>query len=172
MSKVVKGMLIRDIADRVGDHQSFLVVDVSKLDAIRANQWRLSLRKQSIHAFTVRNTLARRAFSEAGVSGLDPILEGPSTLLWGGEDIVSLSKEITKWAKELGPLEIKGGTVEGQTLYPADVVTLSKSPGREELLSIISGQVLAPGANISGALLGPGGALASQIDQVGEEGDS
>ena len=50
------------------------------------------------------------------MNGLDSILEGPTTLVWGGEDIVALSKEIAKWAKEIEPLKIKGGTTEGTAL--------------------------------------------------------
>jgi hypothetical protein len=36
-------------------------------------------------------------------------------------------------------------------------------------LSILVGQVLSPGANLSGQLLGPTGSLASQIKQCGTE---
>ena len=168
MSKYVKGMLIDAVADRLGDATDLLVVDVSTVDAVTCNTWRLALADKDIHALTVKNSLARRALERKGVSGLDPVLEGPSTLVYGGEDIVALSKEITKWAKEIDKLSIKGGTVDGQTLDEAGVQTLSKSPSREELLSIISGQILSPGANLVAALLGPGAALASQIKQIAD----
>lgn len=168
MSKLVKNMLIDDITDRVGDHRDMLVVDCSKLDAIETNKWRLALQEKGITVLAVRNTLARLAMNRLGVSSLDPVLEGPSALVWGGEDIVALSKEITKWAKDLEPLEVKGGTVEGTTLHAADVDKLSKSPSREELISQIMGQVLSPGANLAAALLGPGATLGSQLKQLSE----
>ena len=168
MSKYVKGMLIDAVADRLGDATDLLVVDVSTIDAIRVNELRLELAKKDIQALTVKNSLARRALERKGVTGLDPVLEGPSTLVFGGEDVVALSKEITKWAKEIDKLEIKGGTVEGQTLDEAGVETLSKSPSREELLCTIVAQILSPGANLSAALLGPGAALASQIKQIAD----
>lgn len=169
MSKFVKNMLIDEISDRVGDTRDMLVVDCSKLDAIAANKWRLALQAKNITALTVRNTLARQALNKVGVNSLDRILEGPSTLIWGSEDVVALSKEITKWAKELEPLEIKGGTVEGQTLDAAGVDSLSKSPSREELIGQIVGQILAPGANLAAALLGPGATLASQLKSMADE---
>lgn len=172
MSKFVKNMLIDEITDRVGDARDMLVVDCSKLDAIAANKWRLALQEKDITALTVRNTLARQALNKVGVNSLDPILTGPSTLIWGSEDVVALSKEITKWCKELEPLEIKGGTVEGETLDAAGVDQLSKSPSREELIGMIAGQILAPGANLAAALLGPGATLASQLKSMSdEEGD-
>ncbi len=94
-------------------------------------------------------------------------------MIWGGEDAVALSKEMSRWAKELAGLEIKGASVDGQPLDAAGVDALSKSPGRLELLAQISGLLLSPGARLSGALLGPGGYLGGQLkalaDKDGEE---
>ena len=169
MSKTVKKMLIGEIRDRIGETRDLLVVDSSKLDALTANRFRLALREKQISLLTVKNTLARRALNDAGVTALDPVLDGPSTIIWGGEDIVALSKEIARWAKELEPLSIKGGAVEGTTLNAADVDQLSKSPSREELIGQIVGLILSPGAQLAGALLGPGGYLAGQIKELAEK---
>lgn len=169
MSKYVKNLLIDTVRDRLGEARDMLVIDSSKLDANTSNRFRLALRERGIHALTVRNALARKALHDLGVSSLDPVLEGPSTLVWGGEDIVALSKEITKWAKEIEPLSIKGGTVEGTSLTADDVDQLSKSPSREELIGQIVGLILSPGAQLSAALLGAGAKLASQVKQISEE---
>ncbi|HEX6987745.1 MAG TPA: 50S ribosomal protein L10 [Planctomycetaceae bacterium] len=166
MSKAVKGMVIDDVARRVGDVRDLLVVDASKLDAFSANKWRLDLRKKNITALTVRNTLARRALERGGVTGLDRVLAGPSTLVFGGRDVVELAKEIVDAAKKNDKIQIKGGTVEGDTLDAAGVESLSKSPSREELIAKIAGQILAPGANLAAALLGPGATLASQLKTI------
>ncbi len=169
MSKYVKGMMMQAMRDRLDGARDLLVVDCSRLDAITANQWRLALQEKGIRCLGVKNALARRTLEEDGIGGLDDVLKGPSTLVFGGEDIVSLSKEITKWAKELEPLEIKGGTVEGSPLDAKGVEALSKSPSREELISQIAGAILSPGANLAAALLGPGKMLASQVKQVSEK---
>jgi large subunit ribosomal protein L10 len=169
MSKVVKDMLISDMEQRIGETRDFLVVDSSRLDAITANRVRLAWREKQISALTVRNSLARKALTKLGITTLDGILEGPSTLVWGGEDIVALSKEIAKWAKELEPLQIKGGTVEGTTLDADGVDQLSKSPSREELIAKIAGLILSPGANLVAALLGPGGTLCGQFKAMAEK---
>lgn len=168
MSKQVKQMLMDDLTQRLGDVRDMLVVDSSRIDVITCNRFRLALQEKGIHALTVRNTLAKKVFDEIGATGLDEHLTGPSTLVWGSEDIVNLSKEIAKWAKEIVPLEIKGGALEGKSLSADDVDELSKSPSREELLAQIVGLALSPGANISGALLGPGSLLASQIEKISQ----
>ena len=105
--------------------------------------------------------MARRwpsAFSE---------LNAPTAVVWGGEDIVSLAKEVVRLAKveayaPFGPL---GGVMEGERLTGDDVIGVSKWPSRKEQLSILVGQILAPGANLSSQLLGPG----AQAGQPGQE---
>ncbi len=58
MSKAVKGVMIREIRARVGDHQDLLVVNTSRLDALTDNRLRLSLREKGIGLLQVKNSLA------------------------------------------------------------------------------------------------------------------
>jgi len=169
MGRHVKDMVISDIQNRIGDVKDFLVVDCSKLDAFSANRWRLALRKGGISALTVKNSIALNALKRKGVVGLDGVLAGPSTLVWGSDDIVALAKAVTKFAKSIEKLEIKGGTVEGQTLNAAAVETLSKSAGRLETIGELAGLMLAPGRQLAGCLQGPGGQLAGQLKTLSEK---
>jgi len=169
MSKKIKDMLVAELRERIGAHKDILVVDYSKLDGKTENSLRLKLHKQKITMLGVKNSLARKALGELGLSGLDPFLNGPSTLVFGGPDIVALSKEIAKWVKDLEPLTIKGGVVEGNSIGPAQFDALSKSPSREELLGKIVGLILAPGAQLSAALLGAGGTVCGQVKSISEK---
>ena len=162
-------MMIDAIRERIGDTRDFLVIDSSKLDAISDNKFRLALQEQGIAVLRVKNTLAAKALEEAGTGSISHVSDGPSALVWGGEDAVALSKEISKWAKELEPLEIKGASIDGQPLDAKAVDALSKSPGRLELLAQLSGLLLSPAAQLSGALLGPGGTLQGQLKAMSEE---
>ncbi len=172
MSKFVKEMIISEIESRIGEVQDFVVVDSAKLDAITDNSFRIKLQEKGISALTVKNSLARRAFANAGVEGLGDVLSGPSTLVWGGEDIVALSKEMSKWASEIEELVIKGGLTEGTSLSSGDVEKLSKSPGRMELIGEIVSRAMGPGAQLAGALLGPAGTVAGQIKSISEGDES
>lgn len=169
MSRRIKDMLIADIQSRIGDARDFLVVDCSKLDAVSANRWRLSLREAKISALTIKNSIALNALKRKGVEGLDKVLCGPSTLLWGSDDVVSLSRAVAKYAKDLAKLEIKGGTVEGQSVDAAGVEALSRSAGRLETIGEIAGLMLAPGRMLAGCLQGPGGVLAGQLKTLSEK---
>lgn len=168
MSKLVKDLMIDGIQKVVGECREVLVVDVSKVDAVSANRLRLELRKKNIRLLGVKNAVARRALGDIGLKGVAKALVGPSTLAFGGEDIVALSREITAWAGKIKTLEIKGGGLGETSLSAPDVETLSKSPGRLEILSQLSGLILSPGAQLSGAMLGAGGKLAGQVKTLAE----
>lgn len=169
MSKKIKEMLTAELRERIGEHRDILVVDYSKLDGVTANNLRLKLRKQKITLLGVKNSLARRALGEIGLKALEPYLAGPSTLVFGGPDIVALSKEIAKWAKDIEALQIKGGVVEGNSIGPEGVQALSKSPSREELLGKVVALCLGPGAQLAAALLGTGGMICGQVKSIAEK---
>lgn len=168
MSKQVKEMVMDELRRRLDGARDLLVVDVSRMDAFSTNKLRLSFRDKQINMLTVRNSLAKRVLDEVGPA-LEPVLEGPSTLVWGGQDVVALSKEITRWADQIEHFNVKGGVVEGGRLDTEGVKRLSKSPSREELISQIAGAILGPGGQLAAALLGPGAMLASQIKSLSEE---
>lgn len=169
MSKVVKRMMIDSIQGALGDCREVLVLDASKLKGIAANQLRLTLRKKSIRLMGVKNAVARRALNEIGLTGAADALSGACTLVFGGDDIVALSKELTEWCEKIKEIEIRGGAIGETPLKPADVEKLSKSPGRAELLSQIAGLILSPGAQLAAALLGPGGKLAGQVKTLADK---
>jgi len=58
---------------------------------------------------------------------------------------------------------------DGAPLSADDVKAMSKWPNRSEQLSLLVGQILSPGANLSAQILGPGGKLTSQIKSKSQE---
>ena len=169
MSKIVKEMIAADMRRRIGDTKDLLVVDSSRLTGVANNNLRLKLRTQNIFMMSVKNSLASKTLVEMGFPAVDKLLAGPSVLVWGGPDIVALSKEITKWVGELKKLEIKGGVLDGNSISAKDVDDISKGPSREELIGRIVMLALTPGAKVAGALLGPGGLLAGQVKSIADK---
>jgi large subunit ribosomal protein L10 len=169
MSKVVKQLMISDLQAQLGDCREVLVVDVSKLDGVTTNKWRLGLQKKQIRVLGIKNALAAKALADIGLPGVRDVLKGPSALVWGGEDIVALAKEISEAVRQLQKLEIKGGAVGETSLSAEQVDSLSKSPGRRELLAQIAGLIRSPGGMLAGAIQGPGGKLAGCVKAIGDK---
>ncbi len=169
MSKVVKRMMIDSIQREVGQYRELVVIDASKVDGISANKMRTALREKNIRLLGVKNAVARKALAEIGIGGAGSILSGASTIAFGSQDIVSLTREMVACVKGVKGLEIRGGAIGDSPLTANDVESLSKSPGREELLSGICGLILAPGASLAGLFGAPAGKIVSQVATRAED---
>jgi ribosomal protein L10 len=172
MSKYLKNLISEDLATRLQGIQDALLVKVIGLDANSTMTLRRTLREKDIHLMVVKNSLARRATEGTPLSAAFENVEGPVAIVWGSDDVVSLSKEIVRLSgeKKYEGFLPRGGVMDGASLTPEEVVQVSKWPSREEQLSILVGQILSPGATLAAQLIGPGGALASQIKQQAEDG--
>ena len=171
MSKLVKDLIIRDLRNRLEGVEDALLVDVIGLENNKNVALRQRLRKKNIRLLVVKNSLARRATEGTRLAPAFETATGTMALVWGGEDIISLAKEVIKIAeeKDFEKFTAKGGVMDSQPLAAEQVKAVSKWPSRMEQLSILSGQILSPGAKLSSQLLGAGAKLASQIKKKGEE---
>jgi ribosomal protein L10 len=149
-------------------------VNVIGMDSGSTVNLRRDLRAKGIHLLVVKNSLARRASEGTSLAPAFEGVKGTTAVVWGAEDFVSLAKEIHRLSQDekVKNFEARGGVLDGEQLTPEKIKAISKWPSRQEQLSILSGQILSVGANLSGALLGPAGLLASQIKEKssGEEG--
>jgi ribosomal protein L10 len=173
MSKYVKNLISKDLASRLQGVDDALLVKVVGLDANRTMTLRRELRTKDIRLMVVRNSLARRATEGTSLAPAFQDIDGPVAVVWGGEDVVSLAKEVVRLAndKEYEGFEPRGGVMDGSPLTAEDVKQVSKWPSREEQLSVLVGQILGPGARLAAQLCGPGGAVAGQIKQKAEDED-
>lgn len=173
MSKYVKELIERDLSRRLEGVDDALLVDVIGLDANTTVELRSRLREKGISLLVVKNSLARRATSGTNLENAFKDVGGSLALVWGAEDFVSLAKEITALAKDeaFEPFEPRGGVMDGEQLSADRVKEISKWPSRTEQISILVGQILAPGANLASQLNAPGGLLASQVEKIAEGED-
>jgi large subunit ribosomal protein L10 len=170
MSKFVKDLITKDLQNRLAGVDDALLVDVIGLENNKNVALRQRLRKKNIHLLVVKNSLARRATEGTRLAQAFESAGGTLALIWGGEDIIALAKEVIAISEETGfeKFQPKGGVIDGQPLASDQVKAVSKWPTRAEQLSILSGQILSPGAKLSSQLLGAGAKLASQIKKKGE----
>lgn len=176
MSKYVKDLITTELKKRLDGVEDALLVNVIGMPNEQNVALRRQLRQKKINLLVVKNSLARRATEGTAIAPAFEGAAGTLAVLWGGEDLVSLAKEVVRIAgqKEFAPFAPQGGVMDGQKLSAEEVRQVSKWPSRAEQLSILVGQILSPGANLSAQLLGPGKKLNSQIKKKGEgaEGDS
>lgn len=173
MSKYVKDLVTKELGRRLEGVEDALLVNVVGLDANKTVRLRNRLRDKQMNLMVIKNNLARRACEGTPLAAAFKGAAGTLALLWGGEDVISLAKEVIEIQRsgQFDPFEPRGGVMDGEHLSAEMVKDVSRWPNREGQLSILLGQILSPGANLSSQLLAPGGALASQIEKKAEGAD-
>ena len=173
MSKFVKDLVTDHLKNRLTGVNDLILVNIAGLNANANSTLRRELRSKDMSLLVVKNSLARRATEGTQLAPAFEGVAGTLALVWGGQDIVALAKEIIRLAgdKQFAAFEPRGGVMAGSALSAEEVKQVSKWPSREEQLSLLLGQILSPGANLVSQLTSIGGALASQIKQKAE-GDS
>lgn len=174
MSKYVKELVTRDIKHRLEGVEDAVLVSCVGMDANTTNELRGELDQQDIHMLVVKNSLARRATEGTNLAPVFEGAEGQLAVCWGSSDFVSLVKEIVRLDKDddkYESLNAARGVMDGERLDLDGLKAVSKWPSREEQISLLVGQILGPGAQLSAALLGPGQTLNSQIKKISEGDD-
>jgi large subunit ribosomal protein L10 len=170
MSKYVKQLLADHLKKQWQGVEAAVLVNVSGMNPQASMKLRRELRGKNMHLLMVKNSLARLASADTPLAAAFGDLNSPTAVVWGGEDIVSVAKEVVRLAgiEAYAPFGALGGVLEGERLSGDDVIKVAKWPNRREQLSLLVGQILAPGANLSSQLLGPGRKLASQVKTKSE----
>ncbi len=173
MSKFLKDLITKDISKRLEGVDDLLLVDLAGLSANNTVllRKRLRNRENSINLLMVKKNLARRACEGTTLAPAFESIEGSAAIVWGGEDVIDLAKEVVNLDKdkEYPGFSAKGGVMDGESLTTDRLREISKWPNRTEQLSMLAGQILGPGRNLGAQVKGPGAKLASQIKSKGEE---
>jgi large subunit ribosomal protein L10 len=170
MSKTVKKLMVKSLVQKLEGVSDLLAGSTMGLTSEEAVRFRAALREKNMRALVVKNSMCARAFDELGLGdGAKTLLDGPTTLFFGGETLVDTAKVVLGQAKEYAKkITVRGGLADGEVLAGDDVVALSKLPSREELIGMIVGGLLSPVSSVVGALVAPAQQVASQIEKISE----
>jgi large subunit ribosomal protein L10 len=172
MSKYLKQLITSEIAHRLEGIDECLLVNVIGLEVNNSVLLRRQLREKDIQLLVVKNSMARRATEGTPLATALEGIEGSLAICWGGDDFISLAKEIARFDKDTNQFEAfqtRGGVMDGEQLTPEAVREISMWPTRDEQLSILLGQILGVGSRLSSQLIAPGGLLSSQFENFPDD---
>lgn len=121
-----------------------------------------------------KNTLAKRAAANAGISGIDALFTGPTALAFVSGDVVEAAKGLRDFAKAHPLLVIKGGVFEGRPLSADEIRQLADLESREVLLAKLAGAMkanLSKAAALFQAPLSKTVRLAAALQEKREKGE-
>lgn len=138
-------ILKNSCAGVVVDYKGITVEDDTKL--------RKELREAGVTYFVEKNSILRFALKEAGITGLDNVLEGTTAIALSAEDQTAPARILGKFAKDSeGKFKVKAGYI-GEDIYDeAGVMALSKIPSREVLLAQLVGSLQGPMQKLAAVL--------------------
>jgi large subunit ribosomal protein L10 len=137
-----KATAVAELTDRFRDSSATLLTEYRGLTVAQLKELRRTLGRETTYA-VAKNTLAKRAASEAGINGLDTLFTGPTALAFVAGDPVEAAKGLRDFAKTHPLLVIKGGVFEGNAISADEVRRLADLDSRDVLLAKIAGAMKA-----------------------------
>jgi large subunit ribosomal protein L10 len=142
MAQADKATAVADIAEQFKSSTATVITEYRGLTVANLAELRRSLSGSATYS-VAKNTLIKRAASEAGVEGLDELFVGPTAIAFVSGEAVDAAKAIKKFAKDHKALVIKGGYMDGRALTVAEVERIADLESREVLLAKLAGAMKA-----------------------------
>jgi len=133
-----KATAVVELTERFRSSPATVLTEYRGLTVAQITQLRRSLGRSTMYA-VAKNTLAKRAATDAGIAGLDELFTGPTALAFVSGDPVEAAKGLREFARTHPSLVIKGGVFEGRAITAAEVNRLADLESREVLLAKLAG---------------------------------
>jgi large subunit ribosomal protein L10 len=142
MARADKATAVAELKNEFEGSSAAVLTEYRGLTVAQLKELRKSLGENAKFA-VAKNTLTKIAANQAGVTGLDDLLIGPTAVAFVRGDVVEAAKGLRDFAKANPLLVIKGGVLEGKTLDATEITKLADLESREVLLAKLAGALKA-----------------------------
>lgn len=171
MPTAEKAAIIRETKESLERAQAAVLADYRGLTVQQMSALRQKLVQHGVVLKVIKNTLIKRAADEAGVTGLEPFLTGPTAVAFSYEDPVAAAKGMAEAVREFRRMEIKAGVLGKTAVDARSIRELAELPSKEALLGKLVGTLNAPVQRMVWVLNAPLTNLARALDQVRQQRD-
>lgn len=168
ISKERKQELVNDYQDWLKRSRAVIVTEYLGLSMNDMEKLRSQVREAGGEFHVIKNTLAERAFAEAGYPVQAGYFEGSTAAGFAFEDAPSLAKTMVEFARTLEFLKIKGGYLEAQPVSAQQIQALAELPPLPVMRARLLGTLLAPAGKLVRTLAEPGRQLAAVVKAYAE----
>ena len=163
---------VAELKDLLSSSKGAVLVDYCGLTVAEDTELRSKMREAGVTYIVVKNTLLRIAAKEAGIEGLDPVLEKNTAIAVAPEDPVSVAKIVCDFAKENKALVVKAGVLDGKVIDEAAIKALAELPPKEVLIAKMLGSMNAPISGFVNVLQGTIRNVVYALNAVREQKES
>ena len=175
MANQEKTTAVAEITEQFQGSSAAVLTEYRGLTMAQLTELRRSLGTNTTYA-VVKNTLTKRAATEAGFPVPDELLTGPTAIAFISGDPIEAAKGLRDFSRTNPLLVIKGGVLDGRALSPDEIRRLADIEPREVLLAKLAGAMqgsLAKAAGLFQAPLSQVARLAAALqEKKGEAGDT
>jgi large subunit ribosomal protein L10 len=140
-----KKQIIDSLEQTFAKCNSGIMTDYRGLKTADVVALRRKLREIGVDYHVVKNTLAKRAASQAGKDQITSVFEGPMAIAFVKDDISKSAKIMTEHiAATKMALTIKGGFLGNKLITAKEVSTIATLPSREILIGKVLGGIQGP----------------------------
>lgn len=164
-----KKQIVADLTEKLQNSCAGVVVSYKGITVEQDTKLRRELREAGVDYAVVKNTLLSRAAKNAGIEGMDPVLEGTTALAVSKEDYAAAARILCGFAEKNKFFKTKAGFIDGKLLDEAGVVGLSKLPTKEVLIAQVLGGLNAPISGFATVLNGTLKGLVVALNAIAEK---
>ena len=171
MASPDKVAAVAELTSRFTSSNGAVLTEYRGLSVKALKELRRTLGDDATYAVS-KNTLTTIAAREAGVSGVEEHLVGPTAIAFIDGDPVVVAKGLRDFARAHPMLVIKGGVLDGKFLSSDDVRKLADLESREVLLAKVAGGmqgVLQQAISLISAPLSQAARLLAALQTAAEE---
>ena len=147
-----KKAYVAELTERLKGSIAGVLVNYSGISVTDDTKLRKELREAGVKYTVVKNRLLSRAAKDAGIEGLDPVLENTTAIATSDSDYVAAARILSKYAETSKTFEVKSGYLDGEVISLEKINQLAKLPTREVLLANVLGAFNAPIASFARAV--------------------
>ena len=137
--------MVAELAEQMKAASSGVLVDYKGINVEDDTKLRADMRKNNVDYRVIKNTLIRFAAKEAGLEGLDDVLNGTTALAISADDVIAPAKVVAEYAKKDENIyNIKAGFIEGKVVSVEEIMQLANLPSKEILLGRLVGGLQGP----------------------------
>jgi len=154
INKERKDELVAQYSELLEQSRAIILTEYSGLNVKQMQALRAQVRQADGAFYVTKNTLLKLALSEKGQELPDDLLVGQLGTGFALNEVPTLAKALTEFAKDQEDLKIVGGVVDGELLSPEQVKALADLPSLDELRAQIIGMLQAPARNLATVVAG------------------
>ena len=129
-----KKQIVAELSESLKNSCIGVIVNYKGITVEEDTKLRKQLRETGEYK-VVKNTLLKLALKDAGIEGLDSVLEGTTAIALSKDDYTGSAKALCDFADKSKTFEIKAGFVDGKVIDVEAVKSLAKLPSKEVLVA-------------------------------------